>query len=323
MGTGGSGIHVGIADSAATLSDETIDTTTVVSDCGGSFIDLDEPITNPHAKHVFRQLKHYAPFIDVSFYQVIDDNGDLGVEAYHDAIDAAMDDEVDLLNLSLGDPWDVPRYAHPLYKKTQSAIEAGITIVAAAGHEKPGHDSKPPVHVPAVVDGVIAVNGFVSHCPESKDTVHDSEGTGPYYLEHEQDVDHWVPDGVYCGYNGCSGQSCIGRQTEENWPRNPRPSNGKPDVAAPVVFPVCENDVFEFKSGSSYAAPVVTGVLASAFGDILDEGGEIPTPTQAREIITSTASPLRDGDCGVVDGFAAHQRFKERYTSVEPSQHTG
>ncbi|PHQ44654.1 hypothetical protein DJ68_17280 [Halorubrum sp. C3] len=306
VGEGGSGVHVGILDSAQTLPG-TEDASTPIEH-ERSFIESDEYLTTPHATRVYDLIQQYAPYTTVSLYQVIDSNGDLGVGPYHDAIDAAISDGVDILNVSIGDSWDVPVYAHPLYKKTQEAIDAGITIVAAAGNDET-EQGELPVHVPAVVGDVIAVNGFVTHCPQSKSDIHDRPNSGPYYLDIETDSVSQLADGVFCGYNGCDGSSCLSKQTDASWWANPRAKNGKPDVAAPVIYPDTTEDTLDFLEGSSYAAPIVTGILAEAFGEIKGQATSLPDPADVRDMVRETSSPIRESQIRKINGYKVHEQI--------------
>ncbi|MFC5278659.1 S8 family serine peptidase [Halorubrum rubrum] len=266
---------------------------------------------------MFDLIQQYAPHITVSLYQVINSNGDLEVAGYHDAIDAAISDEVDILNISIGDPWDIPVYAHPLYSKTQKAVDSGITVVAAAGNNK-GDQPKPPVHIPAVVDDVIAVNGFVTRCPQSKSDTHERRESGPYYLDVEtSNTETQLAEGVYCGYNGCDGRSCIKKQTETGWWGNPSVKNDKPDVSAPVIYPYGSGDKVDFFEGSSYAAPIVTGILAEAYGEIKHSVQNLPTPAEVRSLVRETATPVRESEIRKINGFKIHEEISKRYGSGE------
>lgn len=314
VGQGGKGVHVGILDSAEKLPGTDGFSTPIKHE--REFIESEKDLTTPHATRVYDLIQQYAPHATISLYQVIDPDGDLKVGPYHDAIEAAICDEVDILNISIGDSWDIPAYAHPLHGETQKALDAGITIVAAAGNDETDQ-GKEPVNMPAVVDDVIAVNGFVTHCPQSKSDRHDRSNSGPYYLDVESSSDTQLADSVLCGYNGCDGDSCMTKQKEASWWANPRTEDRKPDVAAPVIYPTTNGDTVDFLEGSSYAAPIVTGILAEAFGEIKGDGNDLPSPADVRSLVRETSTHIRGSKTRKINGFRVHERMSKIYEDDE------
>lgn len=292
VGNGGHGVDIGIIDSVFQLP------THIAEDVNTGeayrFIDTSENQTRIHGFRVQQLAMEFAPDATYHFYQAITEEGKIPIGAYNDAIDQAIEDQVDILNISAGNDWGVPLDADPYAKKPPEAVEEGITVVAAAGNYD-GVPPKPPVNTPAALDCVISAGGAVTFCPESPDKIHDTPYEGPYY----------VSDKVYCGEQGCSGgESCFSNQTREEWEGNPEESRGSIDVLAPTQYPYeAASGGFEMDQGSSFAAPIVTGVLAEAYSDIRAKGGQVPNPETAREVVRQTSIEQSDGLQRLLNGF--------------------
>ncbi|WP_375087983.1 S8 family serine peptidase [Peribacillus sp. RS7] len=98
-------------------------------------------------------IKGIVPNIDIYSIKVLSDNGKGNIEALSKGIDWAIKNNVDLINISFGMPYDKPE----LKKVINKAVEAGIIIVASAGN-KYGLKSD----YPASYDNVISVNAVTA-----------------------------------------------------------------------------------------------------------------------------------------------------------------
>lgn len=261
-----------------------------------SFVSSLEDETTSHGKKVLDILLKYSPRSEFNFYQAVDGNGRLPVQSFDAAIYAAIEDEVDILNISAGEPWEGPIDAWPITKPVRDAIDAGITIVAAAGND-PAEPSVQPINCPAAIEDVIAVGGFEVLCEGDAD-----HPDGAYWAQkvdnpEEEEYPDIIAEGVYCGQQGCGSTDCIKTQCEQPWIGNPQPTNGKPDVVAPVHLPNTSHKGNPFlEVGTSFASPIVAGSLGLIFGELIEERIEIPPPQEIREIILDTSSPIDRGN---------------------------
>lgn len=306
----GSSVHIGIIDSASELPTELMASFDVRQGPEHSFIDSSKAETTRHCTPVFTLASTFCPDATFSLYQAVREDRKLPIEAFSDAITAAINDGVDVLNISAGDPWPGPVEANPNVLETKRAIEEGIIVVASAGNENPELDRRLPVHCPAALRDVIAVGGFVSRCPARPGAEPKDHPTGPYYVESDEPTgaDHYGP---FCGERGCTdGKGCIPNKTERPWEHNVASTGEKPDVLAPVIYPELNPDDGPFlNSGTSFAAPLVTGAL----GGILDEFRRSENrdlgPFQAREAVLGGSSPIDEGADPKFDAMGARREL--------------
>lgn len=260
---------------------------------------------------MFNLISSYCPDATFSLYQVVTENRKLPLDAYSEAITAAIEDEVDIVNISAGDPWRGPVRANPSVLETQRAIDEGITVVAAAGNWKPSQDTRPPVHCPAALDDVIAVGGLISECPASPGDEPRDETKGPYYVLKDDTYEFpaLTPEGPFCGQEGCiNGKSCIANQIDKPWSRNVQTTAGKPDILAPMHIPVETNDGKQFlKTGTSFAAPVVTGALGCVLDELRRSNDTEATPYQVRQATVDGAVPMDKGKLRKFDAMGVRK----------------
>lgn len=310
-GATGTSVHIGIVDSAYRLSDHVTSGYTVRQSEERSFIDTDEEETTFHCSPVFNLLSSYCPGATFSLYQVVTEDRTLPLDAYSDAISAAIEDGVDILNVSAGDPWRGPVRTNPNVLETQRAIDEEIMVVAAAGNWKPNQDTRPPVHCPAALNDVIAVGGMVSGCPVSPGDEPSDETKGPYYVLKDEAYEYpeLTPEGPFCGQEGCvDGKSCITNQTEKPWSRNVQTTAGKPDVIAPMHIPVETNDGKQLlKTGTSFAAPIVTGSLGCILDELRRSDVTDPTPYQMRQATIDGAVQIDEGKLSKFDAMGVRK----------------
>ena len=109
---------------------------------GHSFVDKDKmPIdTNGHGTQVAGilaadgQLKGIAPDSKIISYKVSEDGESVSSDLIIKAVQRAMEDDVDIINISLG----VNRTNPKIDQVVSQAIESGIVVVTAAGNDGPG-----------------------------------------------------------------------------------------------------------------------------------------------------------------------------------------
>lgn len=300
-GSAGESVHIGIIDSAWKLPSEITDGYDVIEKKENAFIDTTKQETAIHAREVFHRIASYCPDATITLYQAVTEENSLPLGAYSDAISAAINDDVDILNLSAGDPWPAPVDVNPCVHETRRAIDEGITIVAAAGNaDTEDQEDRPPVHCPAAFDPVIAVGAMEVRCPASIGSEPEDQRIGPYYCFSE-DTDDLPGDssdrGVYCSQNGCvDGGGCLTKQKETEWDGNPLPTGNKPDILAPMHAPQSNGDAHFYRKGTSFSAPIVTGPMGCIFGEIISENMDIPDPYDVREAIREGGAPIDSGD---------------------------
>jgi len=288
-GAGGKDIHVGVFDSAQSLADwqHQNHSGPIHCGCGHSFTSDDDEY-HLHGRDVFHNISKYSPRAEVSLYQIINSDRNVETTALDGAITRAINDGVDIVNISGGDPWPGPVEFWPSTRHIKRLLEEQITVVAAAGNWRQSQEEQPPVHCPAAIDNVIAVGGHETYCPADPGDEDQSATSGPYYAFNDDcNYPSNPTNSVYCGRQGCvDGSICIKNQTEELWDRNPKPSNDKPDTFAPM-HTVRENDegVPFLEGGTSFAAPVVTASLANIYSEIRASGDGLPYPWETREAV--------------------------------------
>lgn len=297
--SGGTGrrVHIGIIDSVCAVPDHLAEGHVVNQGSAHSFVDSTDDVTHPHGTEVFDIASAYCPGATFSVYQAVTEEKSVPLRAYDEAVEQAIADDVDVLNVSAGDPWPGPVEVNPNVPITEKAIRDGITVVAAAGNADDDGE-RPPVHCPAAVEEVIAVAGLVTYCPGAPGDEPSDERRGPfYYLEDEERT-------ALCSRSGCvDGASCISEQTEAEWTGNPQPTRNKPDVLAPVTRPVDYDGEIEVSSGTSFAAPIVTASLGRIFSELREQEREIPAPYRVREVVREASFPLVDSNVGKYDGI--------------------
>lgn len=312
-GAGGRSVHIGIIDSACQLPDQLTNGYEVRQGPTHSFIDSQEDETTRHCTPVFDLMSSFCPQATFSIYQAVNSDRKLPIDAYSDAITRAIEDEVDILNISAGDPWPGPIAANPSLQETKRAIDEELIVVAAAGNWKTDQETRPPVHCPAALEDVIAVGGFLVDCPATIGEESDSENEGPYYIKKDPDYEYQeqIPEGPFCGERGCiNGRGCIPNKVERSWERNPQPTGEKPDVLAPFLIGEKSPDgKYVFNGGTSFAAPIVTASLACILDELRRSEKHGLNAYQARQAVVNGASPIDEGKLPKFDAMGARREL--------------
>jgi subtilisin family serine protease len=269
----GKGIHIGIVDSVYTppvWAEQEYD----IYNRRSVIEEEVDRFEVEHGMEVFDILSRIVPRARFSFYQTIRRDGRAGVSNFTEAIELAIKDGVDLLNLSFGAPNQIPAKASPYYPPIEKALDSDILPIAAAGNLEYKDGPKKYVYAPANLPGVVAVGGSETLCPEDPPGDPRMTTKGPYQFNLDSE------ETLYCSHRGCIDETpCIRHNAVRAWPENTEPHNGKPDVLAPAHFPSkASNSSVEdvdLKRGSSYAAPIVTGAIARALCETDTETSEI------------------------------------------------
>ena len=238
--------------------------------------------------------------------------------------------DVDVVNMSLGGaPDGYPDAEHPINKAVELATQAGITVVAAAGNSGPGRNT---IGAPAEGANAIAVGSALNPTQLSEFSSRGPTEDGlvkPDVLAPGEFISAWSVPGSEME------QTAHAVETLRNMPadklklileNNPqlREGLGLPDeivnlpaeqiekVIKPNLPPTyIPAEGLVAAPGTSFAAPLVSGVLAS-----LEQGRDI-TPQQSMSLLRNTARPLADlkpTEQGA--GFVDAKRAQENLAAV-------
>lgn len=207
---GWGGIKVGVLDSGV-KSDQ------VRISYSKDFTGFGSFIINNHGTKVAKIIKHYSPGAQIFSFKIAHDGNDIKEGFVLMALDDAIEQEVDLINLSIGfarqckGTCDLCNYVDLVVQ------EAGIIVVAAAGNN--GQWFKSTITCPGAAEKAVTVGAV-------------QPGKAPAQF------------------------SSVGE-----------PGFDKPNLLASglvnVTFRYPSGQLVESDAGTSFAAPVITGVLAS------------------------------------------------------------
>lgn len=259
---------------------------------GKNCVAPEEEDTTGHGTEVFDTLQFVAGNSTFSFYRVIvegsDGDGVAKRSNVADAIYEASQKGVDVLNISLGVCHSEEEGHHcgelcRIADEARLAIEKDdVTIVAATGN-----DSKADaVTCPALVSDVIGVGGYVSICENDVDCTGKSS---QYWVETDQLY------GPFCGQRGChSGEECSKNRKEKLWDHNVSFHNAVPDVLAPVVRGTKGESHLSVHPGTSFAAPLISGRIATVLSDMRLEEGKDIEPRELQRALKLTGVEIEE-----------------------------
>lgn len=244
---------------------------------------------------------YFAPEAAVNLYRIVAEDGKTRRGNLVQAIADASEDDVDILNLSVGvyhheeEHGDCGGHCR-IADETRLAIEDGLTVVAATGNREKGDSLA--VHCPALVDETIGVGGFVARCRHEM-------------VEEEESGQYWVRDdsltGPFCGQRGCTpDESCETHRYEYPWRGNVSFHNAVPDVLAPVHHPAGTPESPTLQSGTSFGTPIVSALLAAMCSDC----GRNPEPEPVKEAIRMGASEIDEGMIPKYDAEEIQREFR-------------
>jgi hypothetical protein len=272
----GSGLDVALVDSLLALPEQAHSDVTLAGSHDFSHVGDDTQTEWIHGRHVYEILTTLLPEARFHLYRVKAarhlTSGESrsrrtnatvpGNRIIKRAIGQAIDDDVDVLNLSLG---RLHRFCDGCVfdRPMQQLVETGTTVVAAIGNEHAGRTHE-HVLCPALADVVLSVGGVTNRC----------EATLPVTAEDRRIwADTGVVDSVpfdrqgpFCSFEGCAEgrDDCDGNRNETSYEYNVQSYRGNPQLLAPAHKPDCvgrEDDQAVFAMGTSFAAPLVAGVV--------------------------------------------------------------
>jgi len=302
----GEGIGVGVVD---TLYREDFSANVVGRTCCLRELQGNPPDqTAEHGAWVLDIASFYAP--DSSFYLYFAGkepeamNGDtphIPQMAFARAVTAAIDDGVDILNVSAGKSKPNCSLGHCVYcSEVRRAERNGITVVAAAGNHP-----EDVVHCPGNSPTAICVGGVEMECtfnmPRSP---HNPTNNPPqaYWTKvwSGQSYPESAAEGTYCSTRDCwsDGGGCETNLQVTPWDRNPNSSGDKPDVLAPIHYAGLAGDQSPFIwAASSFGAPVISGCLSGCLSMLETR----VSPPGAQSAIREGADELDDFPAGVLN----------------------
>lgn len=235
--------------------------------------DHDDPIG--HGTDVLNIVTSLAPNSSFSTFQIMDvkegdDDTDDGTPEVGgnrgdlaDAIADAGDLGIDVLNISAGIAHECKGLC-AISREAELAAEVdGVCIVAATGNKEEDVIGRVGVHCPALSDSVIGVGGFLPLCAAD---IHRGDESEQWWLENDTIL------GPFCGQRGCCPSSSCEESCEEIlWQGNISFHNAAPDALAPVldVSGTSLTDI-RIQPGTSFAAPIISGLLADIIGDLIE-----------------------------------------------------
>jgi hypothetical protein len=165
---------------------------------------------NGHGTHVSGTIIAIAPDVELWHFQVLSDEGDGSDKYVISGIEAAHEADMDVINLSLGAPFDNP--LHPTSIATNIAMLDGVVVVNAAGND--GDLGPYTIDSPASASLPIAVaSGTAGGRNDYGDTVSWFSSMGPISYIYHIKPDITAPgegiistflDGTYFMANGTS-----------------------------------------------------------------------------------------------------------------------
>lgn len=255
----GDGLRIAIADSILHPPTGFAGSTGDSVDCSPEVSGETETAARFHGRTVSRIVSTALPDATFDFYRVVrsDTADEVGPEFLVPAIQHAVDNSVDLLNVSAGVDGRVSGIRRVYERAVRRATEAGTTVVAAAGNDP----DFARLGYPARLPGVVSVGGCLVRCNR-------------FEQDHSKDTRIWIErngteHGEFCSARGCSRRStCRGMyQAYEWWSGNVEPTGGDPTTLAPCFAVVVEDGEITEGYGTSFAAPYVTGALGRVQSD--------------------------------------------------------
>ena len=282
--TVGRSLHIGVAD---TLGEppEWLRSGVAFAGIYDDYVDTDQGDPIGHGTTVLKTVARNAPEAVYSTFQIAGEKdgdgeyaesgrrGDL-VSAVSDAADAG----VDLLNISAGISHECGGLCS-LAREVELAVSVDdMCVVAATGNRDPSTPSREGLNCPALTESTLGVAGFMPHC-EAESRTDDSSQWWLLDGNREQTV-------PFCGYRECCGeQPCDTNRQEVCWDGNVSFHNAFPDVfAPPVAVDIDQSGELVAQLGTSFAAPLVTGLLAAIQSDMLKIDSN-PTPSELRTAV--------------------------------------
>lgn len=263
-----------------------------------NIIDIESDETTPHGRLVNNILFAITDEnIQFNYYCIVErapeifDNRDTVVYDGDliEAIVLAEEHDVDILNISLGfdhaaqdDKESCSEYVQNcgLTDVARQAVLNGMVLVSAAGNSP----QMKSVCCPGLQGEVISVGGVVPRCGRKDDLP-----PGACWI-YQEEMDE--PPEVICSDLGCGpGYMCSDNRENIWWENNVKRLKNKPDILAPVHFPIGDESGAIMASGTSLAVPLVSATVADIFQAF--KGEDIPiSPPDIRNAIRKTGRDM-------------------------------
>lgn len=283
------------------------------------YIGESTPDTTHHGSSVVNLISGIAVNATYDFLRVVNQDGVFNFSNCLEALDRASRIGASIINLSLGSYEANCQGNCRLCFAVNKLAERGITVVVSAGNKnKEGQE----VFCPAKAENSISVSGLVAHCQPDLDDNTSELGPGLDYrppgsfwtdTSDLEEADKYQGRGTYCGGRGCTvSHDCDENRVIKPWEYNVESFRDKPDVLAPIQSPAYEGDLVYIGGGTSFAAPLVTGTLASLISE-LTMNGKNPTPSTLRKFVRSTSNPIEGSSIGCFDAKETVSQVCDHY----------
>jgi len=249
-------------------------------------------------------MSHLAPQATYKTFRVIAENGTFRPSNFLKAMQAIVEGNIDVVNLSAGKFHPNCNGECRICMAVEDVTNSGTIVVPGAGNKT--RDKNRSVFCPAKSAETIAVGASETLCTASPegDTSTLIQGPsgrppGSYWVKRD-DPPPFYPDQNYCGHGGCSPfHDCENNQKTIYWNGNVEWKDYLPEVVAPGhIFLESETTgQTTLEPGTSYSCAVVSGGIATVMSDLLPKS---PSPHQIRRAVEATSSEL---DCGMVGKF--------------------
>ena len=205
------------------------------------------------------------------------------------AIEQAIEDEVDIINLSCG-VFHASCENCVFEKAIEEAHRAGIIVVSAIGNESERRGDH--VLCPALSDGSLSVGGMVNYCNAD-------------FEHHTSDRRIWADvrtpesgitrQGPFCSTQGCApGYDCDENCDQKWWDGNIRHFGGNPQVLAPAHRPeIRYGRLVVFSPGTSFATPITAGTIGRILASDRATDHDVE---QVKQALLQSGTEISNGD---------------------------
>jgi len=290
----GETLTVAVLDSIYTPEDELFDIVTGVEE---NYVASKEVLTTPHGQHVLHIISEYAPEAIYDIHRIVIESGEFNPSNYLKAMGNVRDRSVEVVNISAGKHHEDCNQRCRICKAASEVVDSGTIVVAGAGNDAGGGERK-SLYCPALGTDTIAIGSYETRCGFDMQqktgslyrTVPQSiHPPGAYWSRNSELSPEPEPTNIpFCSRQGCSEfHSCEDYQKERLSDINVSFRQGEPDVFAPDHYIIpCEDGTPRIRTGTSFAAALVSGALADILSSVMNHR-PFPTPEEVIEAIHS------------------------------------
>lgn len=278
-------ISIGLIDSVFDLPTDWV----INIDEKKNFIANDRPDTTAHGTKIANILTGGAPEATYNLYRVVTSHKEFKVSNYLKGLDAARQNNVDVINSSAGIHHENCQGNCRISEAAKALVDEGISIVAGAGN---AFNSDQHLYCPGKVNQTISVGVAVSYCRFNVAKT----ATGPVGFDKQlyPPGSYFAPieaedigvNGPFCGGMGCTPvDSCGDNKNEEIWNGNPIEGFGDIDVFAPGTTVYSTQDGPKIDIGTSFSTAYITGVIADILSEIHGKR-PLPKPREIKSVLS-------------------------------------